>query len=397
MVIAAPNILLRRNEIEHNVAGIDGGGLVIHARPTAWWRGMLSASIRRVNWRWRQIFHQTSPTVRNNRFEGNIAGRTGGGIHFEDRSTPLVENNDCWYTAGRYGGAAVADLGSNPVLRYNTFVKSGLPRGGALYIHENCQVRVEHNTFIFNWAGSTGGLYAANDHESQIWENYFSHNATNDRGGAIFVRDSSLVLKGNQIIANTAQDYGGGVAMVGEGSPQVINNLIADNHAGGDGDGVYIRADVTFRNNTVARNDRNQNGDGIFVSGSSGSSLSNNLVIGNDRGIRGSQPTQLTRNCFSITARLTTMVSPQALTISSRILYSLAVNSVRTTWLNPCQVRHPPAHSWIRVIRQPKRSVWTRARRGTDGQSDQGRADIGFHYTRLPGRTQFLPMVALSD
>ena len=54
--------------------------------------------------------------------------------------------------------------------------------------------------------------------------------------------------------------------MVGEGNPQMINNLIADNHAGGDGDGVYIRASATLQNNTIARNDRNQNGDGIFIS-----------------------------------------------------------------------------------------------------------------------------------
>ena len=33
----------------------------------------------------------------------------------------------------------------------------------------------------------------------------------------------------------------------------------------------------------------------------------------------------------------------------------------------------------------------------TDGQPDQGQADIGFHYGRLLWRTQFLPTVALSN
>lgn len=396
-------LTVRNNEITDNDASIDGGGLVLQRQTS----GLVEGNLINDNYAGElaggvKVFDRSSPIFRNNRFEGNVAGWTGGALHFEEQCHSVVENNDFVANeARRFGGAAVAHLSSNPTLRFNSFVGNRADLGaGALYIHEDSRSVVDRNTFDNNWTGGVGGaIFVLDDAASEITNNLLSNNRANDRGGAVFVDTSSMELSGNQILGNWAQSDGGGVMLVNSGAPQVVSNVIADNRAGRDGDGIFIRANALFRNNTVARNDPDQSGDGIFISVAEGISLYNNLVTGNAKGVRSSgvQPRIISNNCFfdnrqadyvRVTPGPDDFSSDPKVTNGPLGSYYLAHSAAGQTNTSPLVDALDQSAQALGLDQLTTR---------TDGLPDQGRADIGFHYTRLLPHAAFLPMLAVSE
>jgi parallel beta-helix repeat protein len=304
--------------------------------------------------------------------------------------------------ANRYGGAVVVILGSTPTIRYNSLTGNRAVRnGGAMFINSDSRPRVEKNNISYNRSGGFGGaIVIYRDNVSQVLDNYIGYNQSGaDWGGGISIENSSAEVKGNQIVFNRTQGNGGGLVAVGEGNPQILNNLIASNHAGGQGDGAYILASVLFRGNTVANNDRNQNGDGIFIAMTPSARLVNNLVIGNDYGIRstGPQPGQMSRNCFydnrldnynGVTRGPDDFSTNPMLVNGPLGSYYLAQSTSGQANTSPLVNAANQTAQELGLSNQTTR---------TDGQTDQGMADIGFHFGRALGRNRYLPMVALSN
>lgn len=104
------------------------------------------------------VINRGAPIIRNNRITRNFASHTGGGIHFDDGATGLVENNIIDYNEnnGCYGGGAIALVGgAHPVIvgnliTYNVaryYWKGGF--GGGI-ICLNANPTILHNTIAFN-------------------------------------------------------------------------------------------------------------------------------------------------------------------------------------------------------------------------------------------------------
>lgn len=104
------------------------------------------------------VVNGASPTIRNNHITRNFASHTGGGIHFDDGTAGLVENNviDHNENNGCYGGGAIALVGgSHPIIAGNQITynvaryywKGGF--GGGI-ICLNANPTILHNTIAFN-------------------------------------------------------------------------------------------------------------------------------------------------------------------------------------------------------------------------------------------------------
>jgi len=127
--------------------------------------------------------------------------------------------------------------------------------------------------------------------------------------------------------------------------------------------------------------------------------VSYNLVRGNGFGIRGSasQPAQMTRNCFfgnqqanydGVTPGPDDFSTDPMLTKGALGSYYLAQSLAGQSGTSPLvDAINQTAHA-LGLDNKTTR---------TDGEPDQGQADVGFHYGRPPGHTQFVPMVALSN
>ena len=121
-------------------------------------------------------------------------------------------------------------------------------------------------------------------------------------------------------------------------------------------------------------------------------------MIGNDYGIRstGSQPDQLSRNCFydnrlgnynGITQGPDDFSANPMLINGPLGSYYLSQSTASQSNTSPLVNAANQSAQELGLNNQTTR---------TDGQGDQGMADVGFHYGRPPGRIRFFPMVAHS-
>jgi parallel beta-helix repeat protein len=391
---------IKFNHVLHNTAGIDGGGIIFQYGAT----GSLTSNVISFNRAVEvgggmTIYHQTAPVLSHNRFEGNQAG-DGAAIQIEERASPLLENNDfIGNTARRYGGAVVVNVHATPIIRMNTFAgnRAGLS-GGAVVVNEHSAAVLRNNTIAGNAAGVAGGVLVMNDNLSLVVENYISRNTAHQYGGGIYLVNSNARVANNQIIDNQAGNLGGG-AVILDASCAFENNLVSRNRASEGGAGIYIsNSQSTLRHNTIADNGRNQSGDGLLLAPGAAPSLSYNMIVGNDYGIRssGGQPRQTMRNSL-FDNRLANyqglepggsdlLADPQVVNGPLGPYYLAQVGAGQ-------QANSPLLDACGETAQAlDLHQLTTRV----DGQPDRGLADIGFHFPRLAPKV-FLPVVRLSN
>ncbi len=390
---------LNANRILYNSAGIDGGGIIFQSGAT----GSLTNNTISFNRAGSvgggmTIYNQVAPTLRNNHFEGNRA-IDGGAIQIEQNAAPLLEDNQfVGNVASRFGGAIVVNVLATPTLRSNTLARNQAgTSGGAMFINDRSRAIIDRNTIAGNTAGSGAGLVVYWDGNSQITGNHFNRNVASENGGAMFFANSAARVADNQITANQASGIGGGVLVL-DGSPAFENNLINRNSAGDSGAGLYLgNSQSTLRHNTIADNGRNMNGDGVLIAANASPRLSYNVIVGNDYGIRsaGGQPSQTTRNSL----------------FNNRLAnYQGVAQGASDLLVDPRLVRGPYGTYYLAQTTSGQASnsplvdacVETAQALGlhllttrTDGQVDQGLADIGFHFRYLPNRA-YLPLIVMS-
>jgi hypothetical protein len=273
----------------------------------------------------------------------------GGGVYLSNAAGRLVDNLimsntvpiDAYYGDG--GGGFYADY-STVYLSGNTFIGNEANEGGGLSVMRT-PLTLVGNQFISNKASLGGGIYygADNDSSSVItmtgntlrgnqagdgagaWllpfkgtasHNFISDNAAENEGGGLIVGGGNFVLQANRIISNTASGRGGGlslsssplvsgniiigntsvkgggvsIAVLGQSSPLLINNVIADNrvHASGDktgeGSAVYIENGTAHMAHATLRGNYGGDGSSVCISsthGYNGTAILTNTIIAN--------------------------------------------------------------------------------------------------------------------
>lgn len=213
-----------------------------------------------------------SPTITNNRFEGNHT------------TQPKAFRNDLIHQQGNFGGAIACLYNSVPKIHNNLFAGNWteIGEGGAIAVfgwirmEGNPVASIENNVFVGNISGlkdhgrtrsSSGGAISCSHEASPIIRNnVIAHNRAmgrSDAGGVYCEYFSSPAIEYNWIVGNEGDDDGGGIYTMRLGEPAIHRNLIAGNWTTGGGvGGVRVSKEGRARltENLIVQN---QSGGGV--------------------------------------------------------------------------------------------------------------------------------------
>ena len=250
----------------------------------------------------------SSPTIRMNVIRGNQAVN-GGGIYCIVEASPLVEFNTISdnTTIPGTGAGIYCNALANPTVRQNTIRSNRAGAGGGVYIRADPIVK--HNSILDNTALSAGGGIEVHGGAAQIVDNLIAGNhAGGDgyvSGGGIHYWDcSSPLIARNRIFNNTADNYGGGIWAESPPNPPVnlIDNVIMGNSATFGGGICFNACNTMMGNNTILYNSCLASGSGVLCMNGSNVRIVNNVIAfsGEGGGIAAtaSSSPSIDHNCF---------------------------------------------------------------------------------------------------
>ena len=266
-------------QFQHNIAGTSGGGLYSNA------------------YRYGTEFSMCRATL-----EHNSAGTSGGAIYFSNAAyharVTVKDSTFALNHAASRGGAVyaatLANAGSVITFTDNTIVtNTATAGGGGLYFATLAQsgsaILFNRNTLRQNIAtnsGSFGGgvymgslSYAAS---VSMQHNEIAQNTSGGSGAGLYLGDtynaSRFDFQNNSIVSNTISSttaYPGGgfyLTQIRIGSQLTMsNNLIQNNHATGDGGGLYVASGfnsgalIHLRHNQWLTNSAEGKGGAIYL------------------------------------------------------------------------------------------------------------------------------------
>jgi Right handed beta helix region/Bacterial Ig domain/Domain of unknown function (DUF5123) len=196
------------------------------------------------------------------------------------------------------GGGAPPDGGgiviqsTSPTITNNVITNNHASRGSGIGIVFGSPL-IQLNTITANIndvtiGGGGGGILISGEGSAEILDNVISNNVNNGGGGGIYISGAGAtpiikrnVIKGNSVALGAS---GGGIYTVNNSSPLIVQNLITGNQAS-NGGGIFwlvpggVRGPILV-NNTIADNDVTTNGSGIFADGvDSQVELTNNIIV----------------------------------------------------------------------------------------------------------------------
>ena len=179
-----------------------------------------------------------SPTIRNCRFENNMADPGSG-----------------------YGlGGAVMGYGGSPRIENCTFIGNRATSGGAVALVGAINASLQGNVFLSNsgsdsTSGHIGGGLFVSGGSVGLTDDQFTGNGGMYEGGGIGSENAEVVMQGVRLARNRAVQSGGGMLVRG-GGVSISGGVVADNRAGSGGGGGLAcgNASITLRNVCVTDN-----------------------------------------------------------------------------------------------------------------------------------------------
>jgi tetratricopeptide (TPR) repeat protein len=167
----------------------------------------------------------SSPTVRGNLIQHNVATITGGGGGISCRSSsPLIADNRILDNAATWAAGIHLDS-SFATIEGNT---------------------ISRNTAVEGFAGGISCYYSS----PLIRNNFITRNRTDTVGGGIYMHQASPTLTNNVIAFNRAATLGGGIYCKHECFPVIVGNTVIQNDRGSRGAkgffGVQADAKLSF-------------------------------------------------------------------------------------------------------------------------------------------------------
>lgn len=187
---------------------------------------------------------------------------------------------------GSYAGSVVTFNNlcqEKSILDGFTVTKGNGSKGGGVYCWEFASPTIRNNIITANIANIGGGIYCEK-FTSTVTNNIITDNVAGTGGGAYcFTLNTGSAEFSNNIIMNnsagTTTGYGGGI-YCGDGSPALINNIIANNMAAFGGGIAVIEYGVLMINNTIAENVATKQAGGILCDWCSGD-ITNTILWNN--------------------------------------------------------------------------------------------------------------------
>ena len=185
-------------------------------------------------------FQGVDAIIRGNLIQNNHADWYGGGIHLRQWSNGLIENNDIIGNDSKLGAGVHITYTSSPTVRENLIqanIAGGLG-GGGIYVYYLSNPLIELNTITENESSNGAGIAVFSSSDPTIRSNLIVDNVN---GAGVRVKGASIpIITNNTIVGNTASSiYGGGVDCITDSVPIIEHNIIASN---GSSYGIYAFA-----------------------------------------------------------------------------------------------------------------------------------------------------------
>jgi predicted outer membrane repeat protein len=173
-------------------------------------------------------------SLRGSRFEGNVAKKEGGAIHYTQRSDKAP---------------------ANPRLEmlHTVFTDNSAEIGGAVRVSD-ARIVARAIAFSKNRAAQLGGAIASQTGPVQIDRGVFLDNSSDSRGAVSLFRNRQATIS-NTIIARNTSRNGNGVFTAA--AARFINSTIVDNVGIGiqrSFQGIGVVGSIRFRNTIIANN-----------------------------------------------------------------------------------------------------------------------------------------------
>lgn len=240
------------------------------------------------------VRNQAAVDLRGTLVTGNLAGLDGGGILVQTATADMagveISSNRAGsaVTNGR-GGGLFADLNATvslvgSIVSYNgaTAVPTTIDRGGGIFAGGGVSLVIESSRVSGNNARQGGGLYVTRNNAAglnrpqvMLSNTILEGNVANSSGGGLFSGPGvDLTLDCATVSGNQAIVSGGGLYLNGPSSANTIDaellaSTIVGNSAQGNGGGIVARlgVDLSIVNSIVSENNARQRGGGLYLVG----------------------------------------------------------------------------------------------------------------------------------
>src|SRR5262245_20036948 len=215
---------------------------------------------------------------------GEGRGSTLNGFTLKNGKPPSTRSSE---------GGGILIQGSSPTITNNVITNNHACSGVGIAIRFGSPL-IQLNTITGNIndvcqiGGIGGGIYITGEGSAEILDNVISNNASAAGGGiGILGLNTTPIIKRNVIKGNgvpapgqSSSGDGGGIYMSGEVNALIVQNLITGNQASRGGGIYWLIGKSILVNNTIADNDATFMGSGILADGArSGIQLTNNIII----------------------------------------------------------------------------------------------------------------------
>ncbi|MEE8404187.1 MAG: SUMF1/EgtB/PvdO family nonheme iron enzyme, partial [candidate division Zixibacteria bacterium] len=253
--------------------------------------------------------YESSPTVANCTFTGNLAREEGGGMYNYKSSNPIVTN--CTFIDNRAAlGGGMKNVGSSPTVANCTFTSNSTGShqrgsdggmnnenssptvtnctfsgnsGSGMYNVLDSSPTVTNCVFSCNWAGDGGGMFNGSSDPNVVNCKFIGNSA--DFGGGMYNSNSSPTVTGCTFIGNSANRVGGGIEN-SYSSPTVTNCVFSGNSADSYGGGMLNwKSSLMLTNCILWGNTASTGGNEIYLRDSSTIDLDYCDVQGGQAGI----------------------------------------------------------------------------------------------------------------
>jgi len=245
--------------------------------------------IENINFGGKAITVASEQGPKNTIIDGN---QTDSVVTFssEEGNTSILSGFTLQNGKADFGGGGISIMGSSPTISDNIITNNKASNGLGIEIYFGSPI-IQGNTIKNNSrdgsSGGTGGggICILGNGSAQILNNIIIDNVMDsaDGGGISLFAAGTPKIQGNTISGNTVSGMGGGISLVNSSDALIIQNVITNNSAGGGGGVSWLvpsgNVGPFLVNNTIVNNDSPM-GSGIFADGYDAQTLLvNNIVI----------------------------------------------------------------------------------------------------------------------
>ena len=181
----------------------------------------------------------------------------GGANYYEPNC--IVELNNCSINyntmLSSMGGGEYYNQNSSITVQDSNFIGNiASSSGGAQYLDETSTISIVHSNYIDNTASRGGGLSTSIDNTITITDSNFTGNESTYEGGGLFTYQSTMTIS-NSHIRDNISNFGGGLAWFGNNSDVIIYDSVINNNTAEYGGGLFCyEGALTILGSNIASN-----------------------------------------------------------------------------------------------------------------------------------------------